>query len=277
MTTNGSMLALPNFQTTTSYSGIGSNYGNMPDGVPWYMAFGREPGATWASPYPNLLINNHTGIVLSSHGGFTQGGVAIYEELNAAGTNWQAKGKEVARFKHNDYGGSYVNGKFNVTGTLTAPGAIINISLAYCGGACNGYHAPALNSWYNVSNVGYSWSTQINTAPEIYTPNGAGTITVAKAGLYQIKITSMAIPNSDQQNVVSVLPCINGGATGSAGNNQYTHGYHKAAWWAQETHEFTLNLSANTAVQYCYLYSDPAGLAYWAHDGFTAMEIVRIN
>ena len=119
---NGSLITFPDFQSgLTSYTGFGTANGNMSDGVPWYFGIGREPGpwSTGSGPYPNLIINNHVGIALSAHGGFINGGVGIYEELNAAGNNWQAKGKEVARFRHTDYGGSYFTGMLGV-GT-TAP------------------------------------------------------------------------------------------------------------------------------------------------------------
>ena len=114
--TNASLINMPEFTGNTSYSGTAAG-GNMPDGIPWYFGIGREPGG-WPSggPYPNLIINNHTGIALSSHGGFVNGGITIWEELNTAGTNWQAKGKEVAKFRHDNYGGSNINGKLLMGG-----------------------------------------------------------------------------------------------------------------------------------------------------------------
>lgn len=369
----GAVMSFPAFSGNfTQSQGItaGPN-GNMIDGVPWYMSFSREPG-NWPNvdgTYPNLVINNHTGVRLTAHGGFAKGGISFYEQLGPD-FNWAtatSKGTEIARFRLNNYGGSYVSSnlgigttaptdmlqlyktagnrvsmnflqpgvgegtigikasdsnfyltntyglsptglgtasmsiaisnvgnvgigttaptqKLDVNGSvkatrLEAPGAVIDIGLNYCSGPCASYHPQAYNAWFNVSAVGYTWATHQNTATEVFSHNGAGTITVLKTGLYKVRMHSMAIPNSDIHNVVVVITCINGGASswGNSGNTWYKHGYHKAGWWAQETTEMTVNLNANTTIQYCYLYNDPAGLAYWAHDGYTAMQVTRIN
>ena len=110
---NGSKINFPVFDNpaNTSYTGFAAG-GNMTDGIPWYFGIGREPGA-WGEPYRNLIMNNHTGIALSTHGGFAQGGVSIWEEFSPP-SSWAAKSREVARFKHDDYGGSKINGKLNV-------------------------------------------------------------------------------------------------------------------------------------------------------------------
>lgn len=113
--TNGTQIAFPNFATNTytSFYGLSSaGNGNMADGVPWYFGIGREPG-NWGEPYRNLIINNHTGVALSSHGGFAQGGVSIWEEVNPQGV-WVSKGKEIARFKHDEHGGSVINGRLRI-------------------------------------------------------------------------------------------------------------------------------------------------------------------
>ncbi len=174
--------------------------------------------------------------------------------------------------------------KLDVAGTVKAtrlesPGAVIDIGLNYCSGACASYHAQALNNWFNVSAAGYTWAAAQNTATDVFSHNGAGTITVLKAGLYEVKLRSMAMPVNDIHNVVVVITCINGNPSswGNSGNTYYKHQYHKAGWWAQETTEMTVNLDANTTIQYCYLYNDPAGLSYWAHDGYTSMQVTRIN
>lgn len=162
---------------------------------------------------------------------------------------------------------------------LEAPGAVIDIGLSTCNGGCASYHGQALNAWFNVSAVGYGWATAQNTATDVFSHNGAGTITVLKSGLYEVKLRSMAMPVNDIHNVVVVITCINGAASswGNTGNTWYKHQYHKAGWWAQETTEMTVNLDANTTIQYCYLFNDPAGLSYWAHDGYTSMQVTRIN
>lgn len=173
--------------------------------------------------------------------------------------------------------------KLDVAGTvkatrLEAPGAVIDIGLSFCNGACASYHEAARNAWYNVSAVGYTWNLYQNTATEVFSHNGAGTITVLKAGLYEVKLRSMAMPLNDIHNVVVVITCINGSPSswGNAGNDYYKHQYHKAGWWAQETTNMTVNLDANTTIQYCYLFND-TGLSYWAHDGYTSMQVTRIN
>lgn len=114
---NGTRIEMPEISTNTSYSGFGAG-GTMSDGVPWYWGIGREPGA-WGFPYPDLIVNNHAGLLLSAHG--NHGGVSIYEELNPAGTTWQAKGTEVARFRDDRYGGSYISTTLGI-GTTSPKG-----------------------------------------------------------------------------------------------------------------------------------------------------------
>lgn len=102
---NGSMINLPEIGGNTAVTGIAASpNGTMSDGVHWYGAWEREPGA-WSSPYPNYVLSNHTGIRLAASG--WNGGVSVYDQLNAAGTTYSSKGNEVARFRDDRWGGSY--------------------------------------------------------------------------------------------------------------------------------------------------------------------------
>lgn len=110
---NGSRVYLPEISANTSFTGFAANAnGDMIDGVPWYLGLGREPGA-WngsvisGSPYPDMVVNNHTGVRLAAHGGY--GGVSIYEQLNTGGSQWSSAGAEVARFRDSRYGGTTLN------------------------------------------------------------------------------------------------------------------------------------------------------------------------
>lgn len=119
----GSVLRFPEITAGTTYTGTGTANGNLADGMPYYGSFGREPG-TWGGipgpyPYPNYVLNNHTGLRLAAHGGY--GGVAIYEQYPLSG-GWAAattKGNEVARFKDDRFGGSYFTGRLGLGSTAT--------------------------------------------------------------------------------------------------------------------------------------------------------------
>lgn len=124
---NGTLITMPEI-ANTAYNGFTSNgNGNMSDNIPFYWGIGREPG-TWVPPYPDLVINNHTGIRLAAHGGY--GGVSIYENGNnpsGVPNDWTSTGNEIARFRDDrDFdgagpltGGSYFLTKLGI-GT-TAP------------------------------------------------------------------------------------------------------------------------------------------------------------
>ncbi len=100
----GTFLSLPEIGSTSLAAGIGTMNGVMSDGVPWYGAWAREAGS-WTSPYPDYVLNNHTGIHLAAHGGY--GGIGFYEQYNWNTGVWSTSGTELARFRHNNYGGSY--------------------------------------------------------------------------------------------------------------------------------------------------------------------------
>jgi hypothetical protein len=151
----------------------------------------------------------------------------------------------------------------------------IHISLAQCGGPCGSYHA--IDTWTNVSAQGYAWGTALNTSPGTFTHNGAGTITVHHGGLYEIKLYSMSIPQSDVSWTEATCPFINGGldCAPNAAAVAWHHGYKKAGFWEQNVSTFVRPLDAGTVVQWGYYNYAP--LSYWAHDTFTALEIVRIK
>lgn len=156
-----------------------------------------------------------------------------------------------------------------------ANAADINISLNACGGACGSYHA--LNAWVNVGSYGYPWATNQNTATDVFSHNGAGTITILQSGVYTIRLYSMTIPASTVNWIVQNVPFINGNPDGApgGGNNQLHHAYDPAGYWRQDVSEFTRPLSAGTTVSFGY-YAGVA-LSYWAHDGYTGLEIRRVN
>ncbi len=173
-------------------------------------------------------------------------------------------------------------GPTGATGAVGATGpagpndnGVISIWLNQCGGPCGSYHA--INAWTNISAQGYAWATAQNTAPSTFAHNGNGTITVQQAGLYEIKLYTMAIPTGDAGWTEAACPFINATIdcfpNGAA--NVYHHGYAKAGFWDQQVSTFVRPLNAGTTVQWGYLNSVP--LTYWAHDTYTAMEIVRIK
>jgi hypothetical protein len=168
-----------------------------------------------------------------------------------------------------------VVGKVKADQLDIAVGATIHILFSHCGGPCGSYHA--INSWTNVSAIGYNWSTSYNNAPDVFTHNGFGTITVNKTGTYSIKLYSMAIPASTVGWVEALIPVVNGSIDGTPGSAdiQYNHHYAQAGYWNQDIAEYRRNLTAGSTVQYAYLNYQP--LTYWAHDSYTAMEITRIN
>jgi hypothetical protein len=152
---------------------------------------------------------------------------------------------------------------------------VISISLQQCGGGgCGGYHA--LNTWTNVSAIGYTRATGQNTAPSVFSHNGAGTITIAQTGVYMVTLYSMAIPVADAGWVEAICPYINGALDCFPnGTLPYHHGYHRAGWWDQRQSTYVRTLDAGTTVQWGYYNSQ--ALSYWAHDTYTAIEIVRIK
>lgn len=102
---DASLHIFPEISGNTSYHGLMDNNGFFADGVPWYGGVGREPGA-WVYPYPDMVISNHTGIRLDAHSNY--GGISFYEQLNAAGTTWSSTGNEIARFRDDRWGSSYI-------------------------------------------------------------------------------------------------------------------------------------------------------------------------
>lgn len=151
---------------------------------------------------------------------------------------------------------------------------VISIYLAQCGGPCGSYHT--LNTWTNVSAIGYSWGTAQNTAPSVFSHNGAGTITIAQTGLYMVSLYSMAIPESDVAWTEATCPFINGGLDCAPNSTlAYRHKYCRAGYWDQGVSTYVRTLAAGTTVQWGYGNYSP--LSYWAHDSYTAMEIVRIK
>lgn len=152
-------------------------------------------------------------------------------------------------------------------------GSYVAVHLSACGGGpCASYHA--LQAWVNVS--GYSWNTSTNTDTTTFTPNGTGSITINKAGVYRILMRDMMIPALDTVYVGYLCPVINGSVS-CIGNitNGVTHGYHPAGSWYQDTAEFVAELAAGTTVGYAYYVNVP--MSYWAHDVYTNFSIMRIN
>jgi hypothetical protein len=140
-----------------------------------------------------------------------------------------------------------VNGTVKAAKLDSAAGEIISIYLNQCGGACAGNHT--LNVWTNVGTQNYNWATAINTATDNFAHDGKGNITVAKAGLYRIRLQAMFIPSADTPYGEVVCPFINGTANcGYNGTFSYNHRYAKANWWSQPQHEFVFQLTAGSTV-----------------------------
>lgn len=175
----------------------------------------------------------------------------------------------VVEYKH--------SGGFNA-GTWTevgkGRGSQMKIRLAQCGGGCASYHA--LNTWINVPSYGYAWTVATNTDSSTFSHNNTGTITVAKAGVYRIRIGTMFIPTTDAAYIYG-CPLINGSANcGPLGAAEgLRHSYHPAGWWGQNINTFIFDLAANTTVGYAYY--TPYTLSYWANDSYTFVEVTRVN
>ncbi|MFA6031040.1 MAG: hypothetical protein WC969_14380 [Elusimicrobiota bacterium] len=182
-----------------------------------------------------------------------------------------------------------VNGKTAVNSTLTVSGAVtanlfdsyrgeyIEIYLSQCGGPCGGNHA--LSTWTDIAAQGYSWTLGSNTAPDTFSHNGTGRITVNKAGTYLIRLHAMLIPVADANYAAYFCPSINGSADCSPNQSAcgIRLGYYPAGWWTQYNgpFDFIRTLPAGTTIGYAY---DPVQtLTYWAHDTYMALDVVRVN
>jgi hypothetical protein len=85
----------------------------------------------------------------------------------------------------------------------------------------------------------------------------------------------MMIPTADASGEYA-CPFINAAANcGSLSSEAYKHRYAPAGWWASSTHDFIMQLTPGTTVSYGYL--PYQALNYWAHDGYTGMEILKLN
>jgi hypothetical protein len=153
--------------------------------------------------------------------------------------------------------------------------AVIHIALAQCNGPCASYHA--INTWTNVAAHGYAWSTLMDTAPSSFHHNGQGTITVHHGGLYMITLYSMSIPQNDVAWTEATCPFINGNADCAPNHAAvgWDHGFKHGGSWEQHKATFVRPLPGGTTVGWGYYNYAP--LSYWAHDTFTALEIVRLK
>lgn len=258
----------------------------------WFS--GGNVGVGTPTPYDKLTVNGTTTVIttLNDHGlrvaadSANTHGILQFTN-NAANAQWgsivnTAAGNMVLNPNNNvGIGVAVPTQKLDVSGTVKASSleiaqsSYVQIALNQCsGGACGSYHG--LNTWYNVGAMGYSWSNGANTAPTMFSHNGAGTITVSKAGTYQITLYSMWMPTADCSYGEVVCPFINGTVTcPGVGNLAYQHAYAPAHWWKQNVHTFIYSLAAGTTVQWGYY--TPFTLDNWAHDGYTAMQVLRIH
>lgn len=170
-----------------------------------------------------------------------------------------------------------VNGVMKVASLDMSNASYVHIFLSHCGGPCGGHHP--LNTWSNVSGShGYSWTQNINTSPDVFTHNGLGTITIHKAGTYQVRLTSMIMPVGTGGVPVYVCPFI-GGAVNCNGQGIYTggivHMYYQGGVWVKNHHDFVYNLGQGATVGWGY--HPVAALSNWAHDSYTALEITELN
>lgn len=182
-----------------------------------------------------------------------------------------------------------VNGKAAVNSTLTVSGALtadlfdsyrgeyIHIYLSQCGGPCGGNHA--LSTWTDVGAQGYSWSSNSNTAPDTFSHNGTGRVTIKKAGTFMIRLHAMVIPVADANYAAYFCPAINGTAECSPNQSAcgIRLGYYPAGWWTQYNgpFDFVRTLPAGTTVSWAYY--PVQTMTYWAHDTYASLEIVRVN
>lgn len=110
--------------TANAVRGVTWNGGENGTGF-WY-GINREPSA-WSYPYAALKIDFHTGLKLKAHGGY--GGVSIWEDYcetgqESCGTGGGGTGTEIARFRINPYGGSYVASRLSVGSSQTPSGDV---------------------------------------------------------------------------------------------------------------------------------------------------------
>ena len=91
-----------------------------------------------------------------------------------------------------------------------------------------------------------------------------------------ITLYSMAIPNNNLAWVEAICPYINGAVDCSPNIAMpYHHGWHPAGWWDQQHSTYTRTLTAGSVVQWGYYNYDT--LSVWAHDTYTALEIIKIK
>ena len=164
-----------------------------------------------------------------------------------------------------------VNGTVKATKLNVANGWFFKMNLAYCGGACWSYHT--LNVRTNLN--GYTYSQIYNTDSANFVKSG-GTVTINEAGVYNIRITNIAIPAADSAAAWGAYYCpfINWSANclGTAG---YVHRYSPAWWWSNVDTEFVAPLAAWTTVS-IWIHQYQA-MTYWANDTYLSLEITRIN
>jgi hypothetical protein len=171
-----------------------------------------------------------------------------------------------------------VNGTVKSTATESSSAAFIHAYLLQCGGGpCASYHT--LNQWTDVSAQNYNWVTAANNSPATYAHNDHGRITLLKTGTYWIRLYAIFQPTADSGHIASVCPSLNGSAdcSPSWSSNGIKYCYYKAAFWARMggPYDFIRTLGAGTTVGWAY-YPYQA-LNDWAHDYYTAIEIIRLN
>jgi len=131
-----------------------------------------------------------------------------------------------------------------------------------------------MSAWNNIWTKGLIWNTAINTSPTNFTYNGNGTITVAKAGLYQIRETGLYQPSAVSSEVAHYCPYINWTAVCPWGTN-HSHTYATPGYWYAQDHGGIVQLSAGAIVSYGIY--PIASYLYWAHDNMTTLTITRIR
>lgn len=152
-------------------------------------------------------------------------------------------------------------------------GSVMKITIGICPSGCTSYHA--LNTWINVASYGYAWTTSLNTDSSTFTHNGTGLITISKAGVYRIRIGTMFIPSTDAAYIYG-CPILSGSANCGLGAPEgLRHSYHPAGWWGQNINTFVFDLAAGATVGYGYY--TPYTLSYWANNGYTFVEVTRVN
>ncbi len=72
-----------------------------------------------------------------------------------------------------------------------------------------------------------------------------------------------------------MCPYVSGTQTCLGVTGVYSHQYAPAGYWIESRKEFVTDLSANQTVAFGYYVH--SATTYWAHDGYTALQVEKLN